>query len=278
MSARPHGRLIIGSAYPVSWERIDLVACVPMPSMLPAQDLEGEDLVGAWREHAAKVDGHVDRLAQLIEEGWTISSHGALIARRHTESTEHARELANRQRVLGHRFPFELCVGAGESPCLTVAGGLLAGCPTHPEIYPPRTMPALVHSEPSGAQRIAHDVRQLRAAIAGGLAEIAEWLDGRKTDLHDLLATDLPAATRALAHEVQSDGPIPSEVGIDLGSGPLLGDIERGCVSITPVTAAVWSGVSEHLKVHSNAHGLVMFEGVGERLELRGRKIAADLL
>jgi hypothetical protein len=69
----------------------------------------------------------------------------------------------------------------------------------HPEIYPPRTIPALVALQPSGDQCVVETPDALREAVSEGLREITLWLDGEQSLLRELNATDLPDAVRELA-------------------------------------------------------------------------------
>jgi hypothetical protein len=151
MRVGAHPRLLLGEPYPISWRQLYLLLHLPVPEMTEV-DLKGGEIVRSWRRHAADAEAHADMLEQLLGEGWRISPVGGLpVAHRTTKTLEETQEVVQRESVLSPGSPIETCV-AGEGVRMLAAGGLLVGVEPHAEIYPPRTLPALVALQPSEDQ------------------------------------------------------------------------------------------------------------------------------
>lgn len=272
-----HPRLFLGESYPVAREYLYLLLHLSDPEMADG-DLKGSETVRAWRKYAAEAERYADMLERLLREGWRVSSVGGLLAAHRTAKTlEETLDLVQRDSVLSRGTPIEICV-AGEGTPMLAAGGLLVGMAPHPEIYPPRTIPALVALQPSGDQLVVETPDALREAVSEGIKEITLWLDEEQSLLRELNATDLPDAVRELAAEVKGDGPIPRGVRLDLGQHDMDLDAPTGSVSVTPVSGAVWSAVSSKAGTISTVMLSFPLEGIGAQLRDRGTQIALELL
>jgi hypothetical protein len=278
MKVGAHPRLLLDDPYPVSWEKMYLLLRRQAPEVTP-EDIGGVEVVRAWREHAADAEAQADVLDELLTEGWRLVSVGGLLsAHRNIKTLEEALEQAQREDVLGRGCPIEICV-AQDGAGVLAAGGLLAGVDPHLEIYPPRTLPALVVLKPSGEQHLVETPQELREVVAGGVTQIARWLEGEQGLLQELKAPELPGAVRDLAAGIERDGTLPRRVLIDTVQDDMQNrDSSTASVTVTPVSGAVWSAVLFKVGVQSAAMLEFPFEGIGHRLRGRGMQVAAELL
>lgn len=277
MKPGAHPRLFVGEPYPLSWDHHRLLLRLADPE-ISEDDLEGEEVVRVWRKHAAEAEQYADTLDQLIRDGWRLTSvSGLQAASQITKTLEQTLQLIQHQSALPRGTPIEICVGGHDVPMLP-AGGLLVGLEPHPEIYPPRTLPALVALQPSGEQQIVKTQDAVRDALGEGLNDIAHWLAGEASLLKELNATDLPDAIRDLATDVDGDGQIPRGVAIDLGQRDMDLDAPIGTISVTPVSAAVWSAVSSKIGFPNATTLAFPLDGIARELRGRGTKIATELL
>lgn len=278
MKLGAHPRLFLGEPYPLSWDHYRLLLRLADPE-ISEDDLEGDGVVRVWRGHAVEAEQYADTLDKLLRDGWRLTSvSGLQAASRITKTLEQTLQLIQHQSALPRGTPIEICVGNHDFPPMLPAGGLLVGLEPHPEIYPPRTLPALIAFQPSGQQQIVKSQDALRDALGEGLNDIAHWLAGEASLLKDLNATDLPDAIRDLATDIDGDGQIPQGVVLDLGQRDMDLDGPIGTISVTPVSAAVWSAVSS--KVGSPTATTLAFplDGIARKLRDRGTKIAIEIL
>jgi len=259
--------------------------CLPAPDIAVEDDptrqaeLSGEEIVRSWRIRAAEAERYADTLDHLRRAGWGISPVGQmLVAHRGANTLEEILELVQRRQPVGRGAPIEISV-AGEGTDIQVAGGLLAGVEPHPEIYPPRTLPALVAIKPSGEQHIVDTQDELREILGEGLHDIARWLSASPSLLEKLDAAGSLTRSESLPRRSRRRVQSPRRLIIDTGQTDMCDlDAPTASVRVTPVSGAVWSAVSSKAGVMNPAMLFFPLEGVGAQLRARGSKIATELL
>jgi hypothetical protein len=232
--------VVVHDPYPDDWDQLHLVASVPQPgpgSLPPIAS--GQTVVRAMRAHAAATEEYAANLERFLDAGWTLSLHlGRSFVELAVDTLDDARQLPDSCGLFRSGQPIELWVADGSEAIL--GGGLLVDAPPHPDLYPPRTFPALVLVGRNGAQLLVEDMAELRNVITKEVMALAGWLDDQQELVRDLGA-DVPLLLHAIARDIASGGEVPRLVNVALGPITLTGP--QATVEVCPVTAAVWSGI-----------------------------------
>jgi hypothetical protein len=264
----------VAGPYPVSWDRVSLVACIITPPTSQSRKVVDGELASRWHTHAARSTKYAALLDRLLEQGWHLSCDiPYVVATRDADTIEQARRLVLDCAEFPRGFPIEIRV-RGRDTAACAAGGMQIDCPEHHEVWPPRTLPAIVATEPTGTQRTVNNEAELRAAILDGLEELAVSLEGRD-DPRVLQGSDLADAVRRIGEEVAEGAPIPRAVAASVPT-PAPWDLNapRYTLKVLPVSAAIWSGVSMEMGVVSLTVDESVGAGLAGELSMRGQDIA----